>query len=295
MTIKQIEGFCYLAQTLNFSKAAEMLFISQPAFSRMIVSLEEELGCQLFIRSKVEPKLTLAGEQIYAHMKAMRREYEDICSIAKLAEQNKLGSLRIGMIDNGLTENSRKLINQFAQTHKDFSLELKEYSEVEIFRALELEWVDIAFLVHFPEIFHESMDGIVSEESVECVAIHKSHPLAGRGSLEVSELKDVPFVMLRESKSEMGYNFVMTECLSHGFSPNIAMKADSVAGALSGVDCNMGCTIITDSLRHLAGSNVVFVPIADRDPCSHWIIWKRGTSNPHMQKFIEFLREVIQN
>lgn len=50
MNMKQIEGFCLLAKTLNFSRAASRMYISQPAFSRMIVSLEEELGCQLFLR-----------------------------------------------------------------------------------------------------------------------------------------------------------------------------------------------------------------------------------------------------
>ena len=65
MNMKQIEGFCLLAKTLNFSRAASRMYISQPAFSRMIVSLEEELGCQLFLRSKTEPKLTVAGEDVY--------------------------------------------------------------------------------------------------------------------------------------------------------------------------------------------------------------------------------------
>ena len=294
MNMKQVEGFCYLAQTLNFSKAAEMLYISQPAFSRMIVSLEEELGCQLFVRSKVTPKLTLAGERIYSRMKAIRREYEDICSIAKLAEQNRLGHLRIGMLDNGLTENARKLINRFAETHKDFSLELKEYSEVEIFRALEMEWVDIAFLLHFPESFRENMEGIVSEVSRECVAIHKNHPLAQKENVEIADLKDIPFVMVRESKSDMGYNHVMTECLSSGFSPNIAMKADSVAGALAGVDCNVGCMIITNSLKYLAGDNVVFIPIINSNPCNHWIIWKKESLNSHTLEFADFLKNDMQ-
>ncbi|MBQ8562387.1 MAG: LysR family transcriptional regulator, partial [Firmicutes bacterium] len=294
MNIKQIEGFCYLAQTLNFSKAAEKMYITQPAFSRMIVNLEKELGCQLFVRSKASPKLTLAGEQIYEHMKAIRREYEDICAIARLAEQKKLGNLRIGMLDNGLTEHSLKLINAFSEDHKAFSLELKEYSEAEIFHALEMEWIDIAFLVHFPESYREKMDGIVSEVSRECVVIHKSHPLAQKNAVGVGELKDVPFVMLRESKSDKGYNHVMTQCLSHGFSPYIAMKADSVAGALSAVDCNLGCTILTDSLQHLAGSNVVFVPIENSKPCEHWVVWKKDSTNPYVSEFSESLKKCIQ-
>lgn len=264
MNMKQIEGFCYLAQTLNFSKAAEMLYISQPAFSRMIVSLEEELGCQLFVRSKAAPKLTLAGEKIYKSMESMRREYENICTIAKFAEQNKLGHLRIGILANGLTEKARNTINQFMNEHKEFTLELKEYSEVEIFRVLEMDWIDTAFLIHFPETFRESMEGIMLETSRECVVLHKDHPLAGRATLAVADLKDVPFIMLHKNKSEMGYNQVMTECLSNGFSPNVAMMADSVGSALFGVECNMGCTIITDALKHLTSDNVVFVPISDK-------------------------------
>ncbi|BAK47586.1 transcriptional regulator [Clostridium sp. SY8519] len=290
MTLKQIEGFCYLAQTLNFSKAAELLFLSQPAFSRMIVSMEKELGCQLFIRSKTEPKLTLAGEQIYQHMKVMLREYEDINGIAKLASQDKLGSLRIGMLDNGLTEKSRNLILGFQDANPDVELILREYSEVEIFRALEMGWIDVALVIHFPEIFRQTMTGIVTETSRECVILHRSNPLSQKEEVEIAELKNEKFIMLRESKSQMGYNMVMSECLRNGFTPDIVMKADSVSSALSAVACNIGCTILTDALQHLPGEDVLFIPIAGSTLCDHWLVWNKEIANekiPELKAFIE--------
>ena len=78
MTIKQIIGFNVLAKTLNFSKAAESTYMTQPAFSRMIQSLEEELGGQLFLRSKTAPKLSPLGEQVYPELLSIQRSYENI-------------------------------------------------------------------------------------------------------------------------------------------------------------------------------------------------------------------------
>ncbi|MBQ9023060.1 MAG: LysR family transcriptional regulator [Eubacterium sp.] len=294
MNFKQIDGFCYLAQTLNFSKAADLLYLSQPAFSRMISMLEDELGCQLFIRSKTDPKLTPAGERIYQHMTVLQREYEDIMGIAKLAKMDRLGSIRIGILDNGLTVKSRNLLVGFQEQYPDVEIILREFSEVEIFHALEMGWIDVAFLVHFPEVFKKNTEGIVTETSRECVIFHKSHPMAELPEVRIADLKNEQFIMLRENKSEMGYNSAMTQCLANGFSPDIVMKADSVAGALSGVACNLGCTILTDSLRYLTEDNVVFVPVKGSKPLSHWMIWKKEIVNSRLHDLIDYTKAVVE-
>lgn len=290
MNIKQIEGFCYLAQTLNFSEAAERLFISQPAFSRMIVRLEEELGCQLFQRSKVEPRLTLAGERVYRHMKSIVRAYEDVCQIASMATRGELGYLRIGMLSNGLTETARKLIVQFRNLYPNLTLELKEYSELELFRALEMDWVDIAFVIHFPESFRDKIEGIVVETARDCVAVHRSNPLASKESIEVSELRDEPFIVIRKNKSE-GYNHVVNLCAAHGFAPKIVTKADSAAGAMSAVDCGLGCTIIVESIREIASESTVLIPLKDVSENHYTAVWNREQVNPWVGTFSAYLQE----
>lgn len=293
MNMRQIEGFCYLAQTLNFSKAAEMLYITQPAFSRMIVSLEEELECKLFVRSKIKPQLTPAGEQIYKHMKTILRDYEDIRGIAQLAAGENLGRVRIGMLDNGLTEIAKTVIASFHSENEHIILEIKEYSEVEMFHALDMEWIDVAFIVHFPQIFREKTEGLVIEESRECVVVHKDNPLSRKTEIAYAELKDEPFIMLRETKSEMGYSSIMTTCLDNGFSPNIAMKVDSVGGALSCVACNLGCILLTDALKPLASDTVCFVPVKNGPIKPIRMVWKKENQTPSCILFREFVKAQV--
>ncbi len=289
MTTKQMEGFCYLAQTLNFSEAAARLYISQPAFSRMIVHMEKELGCQLFIRSKTGSKLAIAGEQIYRHIKSILREYEDICNIAALAQKDELGHLQLGIMGNGLTETARKLIVAFKRQYPNVTLELKEYTEVELFRAMEMNWADIAFVIHIPELLRNKINRILIETSRDCVAIHRDNPLSGRTSIDFAELRDQPFIVLRETKSEMGYNHVMSLCLQNDFSPYIAAKVDSASTALSAVDCGLGCTIIPEAIREITGKNVVFVPLNNVSDNRYEAVWHKNYTNPWIDKFVEFL------
>lgn len=291
MNLKQIEGFCYLAQTLNFSKAAEMLYITQPAFSRMIVSLEEELGCQLFIRSKVKPQLTLAGEKIYRHMKSMMRDYEDIKGIAQLAEKDMLGQLRIGMLDNGMTECQREAILRFHNENPNITIEFKEYSEVEVFHALEMRWVDIAFIMHFPKILKEKIEGMVVETARECVTLNTANPLSTKDMISISELENQPFIMVRENKSEYGYNSIMSTCLENGFSPQIIAKVDSISGALDCIDCNLGISLIPDVLQPLAGKHVKFIPIKNAANRNIWMVWNKGDTNNIRNLFQTYMQK----
>ena len=192
------------------------------------------------------------------------------------------------------TENTRKAILDFHAENQDITLELKEYSEVEMFHALEMEWIDVAFLIHFPKVFQSDMEGMITEERKECVVIHQGNPLSQQEEIEIAQLKDTPFIMLRETRSEMGYNRIMTACLENGFTPNILMKVDSVAGALSCVDCNLGCIILTDALEPLAGKNVRFVPVKNSPPQHLWMVWKKGSENQACELFKQFMEQRLK-
>ncbi len=88
MTFKQMESLCALAETLNFSKAAEKIYLSQSALSREIAALEKELGCVLLERSRKSPKLTAAGERIVRNARRIMEEYREIQHTADLANES---------------------------------------------------------------------------------------------------------------------------------------------------------------------------------------------------------------
>ena len=83
ITIRQIDCFLMLAKTLNFSKAAEKLYISQPTFSRQIHMLEENLGVKLFYYSGRRVRLSTAGSYLQVEFEMMRDQLELITHNAK--------------------------------------------------------------------------------------------------------------------------------------------------------------------------------------------------------------------
>lgn len=83
MNTVQMEYFIKAAQLLNFTEAAEQLYVTQPSLSRQIIAIENELNMQLFIRKNNTVQLTQAGNVLYQGLKKVHKSYMDTVSAAK--------------------------------------------------------------------------------------------------------------------------------------------------------------------------------------------------------------------
>ena len=99
MTTQQMEYFLSLAQKLNFSAVAERFFISQPTLSRQISNMERELNAQLFIRKNNTVYLTRAGEQLYAGLKNIYGNFQDLARQVEDLGRSRAGQLHIGVAE----------------------------------------------------------------------------------------------------------------------------------------------------------------------------------------------------
>ncbi|WP_303857709.1 LysR family transcriptional regulator [Aminicella lysinilytica] len=293
MNTEQIEGFCYLAETLNMSRSAELMFISQPAFSRMIKNLEEELGCQLYERSKINPKLTPTGEQIYRRMTAMNSIYGDIQTLAQLDTDKGIHTVRFGILDNGMDELVRKIIKKFHVEHPEAHLVMKEFSESELCQAVASGLIDIAFLYHYQTAVRMGTEGVKIQGYRDCVVVNNESPLALEKTIRLEDLRDESFVMIRKDKSINGYNHTMALCLDNGFTPIVAYYADSVYTSLIMVEFGMGVMILVDSDPHFGVKDVTFIPIEGVDPCEQWMIWKKDSKNSYIDVIYRLVDSII--
>lgn len=96
MEISALQQFLVLAETLNFTQAAEKCFVTQPTLSRKIAVLENELGVRLFVRSRKSVMLTAEGSALVEHARRIVSEYEEILSITDPYRRGIGGSLKIG-------------------------------------------------------------------------------------------------------------------------------------------------------------------------------------------------------
>lgn len=292
MNIRQVKGFCKLVETMNFSRAAEQMYMSQPAFSRMIESLETELETRLIERGKPGPRLTEAGETLLPNMRRILDEYNEITEKVHSMSMKK-GALTVGILEEGLQGKRAELLRGFSQENPDIDINFVEVSESSAFDAVLERKVDCALVTHFPESLRDRLEADIMGRVPKCAVINGSNPLSGRDVISVADLKDESFVVIDENKSRYGYYDTIGLCMKSGFKPRIVKKASSLSTALSEVEMNAGVMILSQDLKLAQAANVAFIPLKDEDLCNLWCVHVGESDSQNMKKFSEFIREKV--
>jgi DNA-binding transcriptional LysR family regulator len=191
--------FFEVANLRSFSKAADALYLSQPAVSKHVKNLEGQLGASLFNRNGNTISLTPFGEKLYEHLfhaKAIQKQLEYDLSILKGQEGAK-GSLKLGASTTVSLYILPRIISQFHKNHPNVHIQLLNRNSGNILEALLNKEIDLAIIEGQNKINRVSYTYFTEEEVIAVCS--KQSPYAKR-SLELMELKQVPLA-LRERGS----------------------------------------------------------------------------------------------
>ncbi len=237
---QQLRYFVAVAEQRHFTRAAARLAVAQPSVSRQIQKLEEELGTPLFHRMKGNIALTPAGEAL---LPWARRVLEDLESAE--SEVRELAELRGGRLSVGATPSlSTALLPpalaRFHAAYPGVELILREAGSRDLVSECEEGTLDIA-LVILP-VRQEALETtpLLREELV--VAVPRQHPLAGRRSIALTELRGVPLVMFRD-----GYDLrsaTLAACRQAGFEPTFALEGGEMDGVLRMTAAGLGVAVV---------------------------------------------------
>lgn len=292
MTFQQIKYFITVAECLSFTEAAKCLFITQPALSRQIGAIEEELNTQLFIRSKKALKLTPGGVILYNKLPGILKEYNQIAEEARNANKGFEGSLRLGFLDiYDIKELITPILQQFQKKYPMIQVSMDRFSLGKLPVKLQEDQLDLILTYGFslfdqPDILVEQVETFES-----CIMIPKNHPLASKEDLKLSDLKDDEFVTLGAQESEEGYNYIMS--LLHRYNIRPKMKfVDSMANVLLWVET--GCCVGFSTNRTIEKNNeaVIFRSIPNLEKHDTVFGWKRTNYNPAVSLFLEQFRKL---
>lgn len=291
MQIKHLECFLALSETLNFSHAAEGMYITQPAFSRYIASLEDEMGVQLFRRDKRSVELTAAGRAFLPYAQKAVIACDIGLHTAKRITDGWSASISLGFIHDTRNESFPAFAAQFAQEHPDTELQLLEFPYYELEQALRQKEVD-AILGPMHAGYDSAEYGALEYGRLSyCVALHKSHPLADRRQIFPQEILHEPFVILMHSLIFSGFsNPILGICAQYGTTPNIVSRSKVLPSVLFKIACNQGISILTSASAAWAPPEVHFVPLADTEEYIQALIWRREREDA-IQVFLEDFRD----
>lgn len=292
MTFNQIKYFVTVAECLNFTEAAKCLFITQPALSRQISAIEEELNTRLFVRSKKALKLTPGGVLLYNKLPHLLEEYNEIVEEARSANNGFEGSLRLGFLDiYNIQDIMSPVIYEFQKKYPKIQVSMERGSLGDLPLRLSENQLDMILTYGFslfdkPDLLVENV-----EEFHSCIMMPRNHPLAEKEDLKLSDLKDEVFATLRPQECEEGYNYIIALLHRYGIHPRLRL-VDCNASVLLWVETGSCVAITSDRTIEQTNESVVIRPILDTPPHDTALSWMKNNYNPAISLFLELFHQI---
>ncbi|SDW15146.1 DNA-binding transcriptional regulator, LysR family [Alicyclobacillus hesperidum] len=284
----QLRYFMRAAELGNVSKAAEELSVSQPALSRAIAKLEEELAAPLFIRESRGVRLTPYGQTFLPYVQRAFAELAQGKEAVRSLVDPSHGVLHIGLIYSLGTRFLPELIHSFSQEEPHVSVQLIESPTHGLLEFLERGDIDIAFCSPGEDFRHLERIEVLREDLVFIVP--NGHGWAGYERVPLIDAKDEPFVMY--SKESGIRAMIMRYCKEAGFTPKIVMEGIEDLTVAGLVAAGLGIAIVPYN-RHLLQLPVHIVHI-DIPECFRAVsmVWRKDQLlTPAARKFITFVTQ----
>lgn len=224
MQLQQLRYFIEVAQTGSISTAAKNLYLSQPSLSQQIINLEKELGISLLIRHSRSVSLSDAGEQFLVHARRIVGETEQLSELMQKHSLLQTGTLHIGMLWIANHLNLLDILSDYKKIYTGLQYELTIDGSLSLLEKLSIRKLHAAFIIGNEHALAQQKDLFfrkIQEEHYVAVVPAES-PLAGRESLSVQELRDVPLILpdkksalYRHLQQYFDQYYIKPNCICH--------------------------------------------------------------------------------
>lgn len=295
MTFNQMKYFITLAECLSFTEAARCLFITQPALSRQILAMEDELGMQLFVRDKKQLKLTPAGSVLYNRFPAFMEQYTGIINEAKKASQGFSGKLRIGFLDiYDVSELFPAILEQFQHRYPEIQITMERGAIGELPHRLHEDQLDIVLTYAFSLFDQPNLVTVDIQKYESMIMLNANHPLADKEDLMLADLKEDLFVLLAADICEEGDRYLRSLFAKSNVHPNI-MTVNKMEDILLWVQTRNAVAITSNKTTEGQNSTIVLRPIRMEEAKNHDITlaWRKNNYNPAIPLFMELVEKQL--
>lgn len=288
MDMRQLRCFVMVAEELSFRRAAERLHMSQPPLSQHIKALEEEMGVQLFLRTRREVKLTEAGLAFLRETRILLDQMQTAIHAAVRAGQNDVGVLKVGVATSALFSLVPQLMQELQLRFPGVVLSLVDMVSSEQVRAVSTGLLDLG-IVHVRPDRTEVQRRLIHREPFVAV-LPSHHPLAHRSGFELAMLAQSPMVALHREHGPAIYDAIVACCHEAGFSPDIKHFARNPLTIFQMVRLGLGVSLAPASYARTGFSGVMFREFPQTAaPVRLELIWSDKHANALTHRVIEVL------
>ncbi|MGE5704159.1 MAG: LysR family transcriptional regulator [Clostridia bacterium] len=241
MSIDSFRVFATVYEQKSFSRAAELLHLSQPGVSLQIQNLENEFGGKLFHRSPKQVKPTEAGNLLYDRVKKMLVLYEDAKQEILMRQNTVKGRLVIGASFTIGEYVLPRVLAQYAQQYPLVEFEVMIANTGEIMNAVKENRIDVGLIEGEVEHGELSIDPFMDDELL--LVCSPTHPLAGKKRMTPALLKDQNWIMRESGSGTRRYSDQLLERME--LQPRRAYVFSSSQGVKEAVAADLGIALLS--------------------------------------------------
>ena len=280
--------FSAVAKEGNLSRAAEGLFVSQPALTKQIRRLESQVGVRLFTRSRAGMTLTAAGQALADRVPAVLAGWDQALREARSAASQAGRVLRVGFLAGAANEATQQIIAAFTRRRPGWRVEMRAASWTDPTAGLASGDADVALLrLPFPGQAGFRVEVLITEPRY--VALPASHRLAARDHIRFRDLWDEPFVAApAETGAWRDWWLAADEREGHPVRIGAVTDSGQPDDWLAAIANGGGIALAPESAaRYYARPGVTYRPVTEVSPSQVGVAWPPAAdTNPVIQDFV---------
>ena len=288
MELRHLRYFLAVGEEQHYGRAARRLRVAQPALSRQIQDLEEEVGFKLFERLPRGVKLSAAGQLFLGDARRILQDVNEAVARAARVARGQSGTLRVGFTEmtswGGVVPQS---FRRFREMQPDAELQLQPLPSVVQLEAIRSGRLDAGFVFNMPKADPELNGLPVAMPRIE-LAVPRGHPLTKLKQVRLRDLASASFVWFPRSEAPAVYDRLVHECFRGGLkSPRIVQEGQDEATILSLVATGLGVGWVLETARLRCPKSVVILSVVDLDvlqPLS--LVWRKDNQSPLLARFV---------
>ncbi|WP_190821410.1 LysR family transcriptional regulator [Saccharopolyspora pogona] len=278
--------FIAVAEEGNLTHAAERLLVSQPALTKQIRQLENQLGVRLFTRSRAGMTLTEPGRALAERVPALLVDWDQVLRETKGAASREARVLRVGFLASAANEATQDIIAAFGRRRPGWRADMRQAAWSNPTAGLADGDVDVALLrLPFPD--QETLRTAVLFTEPRWVALPAAHPLAARDLIPFRDLRDEPFVAAPPETGRWR-DYWLAAGEREGHLVRIGAVTDQPDDWLSAIANGYGIALAPESAaRFYARPGVTYRPVSGVSPSRVCVAWAPADdANPVVQDFV---------
>jgi DNA-binding transcriptional LysR family regulator len=292
MELRHLRYFLAVADALNFSRAAERLRVAQPALSRQVHDLEEQLGFKLFERSTTKVRLTEAGRFFQQQMEKLLMQLDIAVTGAQRIANGTTGNFRIGTDWNTARLFVTDAAHELHQRHPGLSIDFVELPGYEHTQAIRDRKIDVGFVSGKLLTPRKDIDYRLLCTCPIKAILPMEHPLANQTEVHLRDLKEERWITIREEEIP-GFKILLLQVLKPAqFTPKFGRGARSFEGMLAFVSTGEGVALLPEIFLPPQPAGLRYV---DTD-CAPWemcAVWSKVHVDAHVLAYLEILQQKI--